>query len=98
MVRCSKTSDVSAVVVGCAVGARLNRRGAGRGAQTTRWRTACKGMALVSALSVGGSVYALAADPPDPEANKAWGGCVLNPTAVTQLIKSIQDSSAPGTI
>jgi hypothetical protein len=48
-------------------------------------------MALASALVIGGSVQALAADPPDPAANKVWGGCVLTPTTVTGLIGNIDD-------
>ena len=64
---------------------------AGR-AQIARWTemtSACKAMALASALVIGGSVPALAVDPPDPAANKVWGGCVLTPTTVTGLIGNI---------
>ena len=64
-----------------------------RGVQITRHSRitqACSAMALASAFIVGVSVQALAVDPPNPEANKVWGGCVLSPTTVTGLVTSIQ--------
>jgi hypothetical protein len=99
MVGCSKTSESSAVIDRL-LGGKVADVRAGR-AQATRWHgmaSACKAIAVASTLVVGVSVHALATDPPDPATDRAWGGCVLNPTAVTQLIQSIRDSSIPGTI
>ena len=77
MAGCTKTIELAAVAVGRLLGAgrpdRLVRAG---GLQTTRWRGVTSGgkaLALASALVVGGSVQALAQDPPDPEANRVWG-------------------------
>jgi len=62
------------------------------GAQLTR---VCSAMALASALAVGGSVQALAADPPDPAANKVWGGCLLSPPTVLDLEADLKDGGIP---
>jgi hypothetical protein len=62
------------------------------GAQLTR---VCSAMALASALAVGGSVQALAADPPDPAANKVWGGCQLSPTTLSNLELDLKDGGIP---
>jgi len=74
MAGCMKISDPPAVVGGY-------RRGMPR-----TW----KATVLAAALLVGGSIEALAQDPPAPAPNKVWGGCVLNQDAVDGLIGSLE--------
>lgn len=78
MAGCTKISDPSAVVGG-------------------RWRAtagAWKATVLAAALLVGGSIEALAQDPPDPAKDKVWGGCLLDTATVSELIADIQ--AGPG--
>jgi len=98
MAGCTKTSDLSGDIGGPSFGAGLDRRVRGGRAQTTRWcgmPSACKAMALALALVVGGSVQALAQDPPNQEANKVWGGCSLDPATVSELETDIEAGGIP---
>jgi len=70
----TKISDPSAVVGG-------------------RWRgmpNVWKATALASTLIMGGSIEALAQDPPGPQADKVWGGCLLSGATVTELIADLE--------
>jgi hypothetical protein len=62
-----------------------SRAGRAQISRHPRITRACSAMALASALVVGSSVQALAQDVPIPEANKAWGGCVLDSSTVDAL-------------
>ena len=82
-------------------GARVGYGARARRAQAPRRRRitgACEAMALASALIVGGSVQALAQDPPDPAANRVWAGCVLDDTSPTGTVANLKADLEKGGI
>jgi hypothetical protein len=88
--------DVSIHLVSARVACSV-RAGRAQIARWTRMTSACKAMALASALVVGSLVQALAADdPPGPAANKVWGGCRLNAPTVLALENDLEAQGGIG--